>query len=53
VYGYLSFSNGKLTVAYRTSDDDVADALNKIPEEEHSYSARDLSIANLHGSSAC
>lgn len=43
VYGYLTFSNGTLKVAYRTSDDDAADAMLRVPEEDRSYSIKELS----------
>lgn len=33
IYGHLSFSDGKLEVVYRSTEDDFHDSLNQIPDE--------------------
>lgn len=41
VYGFLSYSNGELSVAYRSTEDDVTNQLNQDPGEP-TYSPRTL-----------
>jgi hypothetical protein len=45
-YGYLSFSGGVLSVAYRTTYEDREDALDGIPETEQGYHLRPLSVSS-------
>ncbi|MYN26954.1 abortive infection family protein [Duganella levis] len=41
-YGYLSFSDSTLRVAYRTTEQDREEAMYGVPEEEQGYSVRAL-----------
>jgi len=41
VYGFLSYSNGELTVAYRSTEDDLTDGLDQHPGEP-TYSVRKI-----------
>ncbi|MFK4448489.1 hypothetical protein ABH944_008543 [Caballeronia udeis] len=41
-YGYLCYRDGELTVGYRMTDDDVADAHHGVPDDQRSYSVRVL-----------
>ncbi|WP_168795963.1 abortive infection family protein [Paraburkholderia aromaticivorans] len=41
-YGYLCYRDGELTVGYRTTDDDLADGHHGVPDEQRSYSVRQL-----------
>lgn len=42
VYGHLYFSQGKLKIAYRTTEDDFNDSMNNVPNEDWSYGVKDL-----------
>lgn len=42
-YGYLSFSDSTLRVAYRSTEQDRQEAMDGVPEEEQGYSIRPLS----------
>jgi hypothetical protein len=42
VYGYLCYRDAELTVGYRTTDDDVADWHDCVPDDQRSYSVRQL-----------
>lgn len=42
VYGYLSFSNGELKVTYRSTEDDLDDTMNQVPEEYQSYKSKNI-----------
>lgn len=46
-YGHLSFANGKLSVAYRSSEDDYFEQLSGVPEEDQSYSIKPLNSVSL------
>ncbi|GHX43294.1 hypothetical protein VCSRO108_3338 [Vibrio cholerae] len=68
VYGYLQFSNGKLKVAYRSTEDDFVDSMNQVPEDYQSFKyksikscsvewierlSRDIQINSLLGNIEC
>jgi hypothetical protein len=46
IYGYLSFSEGLLDVAYRSTEDDYVDAVQKVPEDYQSFSIKHISICS-------
>jgi hypothetical protein len=46
IYGYLSFHEGTIHVAYRSTDDDYSDAMNNLPEEYQTHQMRHISICN-------
>jgi hypothetical protein len=42
VYGHLYFSQGKLKIAYRSTEDDFIDSMNNVSNEDWSYDVKDL-----------
>ena len=42
VYGHLYFSQGKLQIAYRTTEDDINDFMDHVPNDYWSYDVKDL-----------
>jgi hypothetical protein len=47
IYGYLSFSQGKLEVVYRSTEDDFHDAMNQVPEEYQSYQSKSINSCSI------
>lgn len=45
-YGHLYFSNGELKLAYRSTQEDYFDAMNKVPEEHQGYSIKHISMCS-------
>ena len=41
-YGYLCYRDAALTVGYRTTDEDLADGHHGVPDDQRSYSVRQL-----------
>lgn len=46
-YGYLSFHDGVINVAYRSTEDDFADAMQNTPEEFQSYRQKHISVCSV------
>jgi len=42
IYGYLSYSNGKLEVAFRSTEDDFIDSMKNVPSEYWNYDVKEL-----------
>lgn len=47
IYGYLSFSEGELEVVYRSTEDDLFDTMNKVPEEHRSYKTKSINSCSI------
>lgn len=44
IYGYLSFYEGTINIAYRSTDNDFSDAMNRVPEEFQAYQVQHISV---------
>ena len=42
IYGYLAFRGGDLKVVYRSTVDDLHDAMNKVPKEHQTYKSESI-----------
>lgn len=47
IYGYLTFSEGRLEVLYRSTEDDFHDAMSQFPEEYHSYQSKSINSCSI------
>lgn len=47
IYGYLVFSQGRLEVRYRSTEDDYQDFMNQVPEEYQSYQSKELKLCPI------
>lgn len=46
-YGHLTYSQGKLFVSYRTTEDDLEELRNNVPEEYQSFNKKDLEACSI------
>lgn len=42
IYGHLSYSNGKIDIASRSTEDDFVDSMDKVPYDYRSYGVKEL-----------
>ncbi|KAB1181770.1 abortive infection family protein [Photobacterium damselae] len=47
IYGYLQFSDGKLMVAYRSTEDDFADSMNQLPDDYQSFQYKSIKSCSI------
>ncbi|MED5523690.1 MAG: abortive infection family protein [Pseudomonadota bacterium] len=47
IYGYLSFSEGRIEVVYRSTEDDFHDAMSQVPEEYESYQSKSINSCSI------